>query len=145
CERASQLNCHLDAWRSGRGAEKSIDNHPGVGTMEWMVERFKRGGMEKVSERSRPEYERAFNLVLRHKTKIGTDIGAAPIKSMTTLGAEKIYKALQKGTKVEKRLRQANICMIRMARAWDYVFKRYPNMFPVPAVNPFRAVELTHG
>jgi len=35
--------------------------------------------------------------------------------------------------------------MIRMARAWDWVFKRYPNMFPVPAVNPFRAVELTHG
>jgi hypothetical protein len=76
---------------------------------------------------------------------LGTDIGAAPIKSMTTLGVEKIYKALQKGTKVEKRLRQANLCMIRMARAWDYVFKRYPNMFPVPAVNPFRAVELTHG
>jgi hypothetical protein len=68
-----------------------------------MVERFKRGGMEKVSERSRPEYERAFNLVLRHKTKIDTDIGAAPVKSMTTLGVEKIYKALQKGTKVEKR------------------------------------------
>jgi hypothetical protein len=104
-----------------------------------------RGGMQKVSARSRPEYERAFNLMLRHKTKIGTEVSAAPIRAMTTLGVEKIYEALQKGTRVKKRLRQANVCMIRMARAWDWVFKRYPNMFPVPAVNPFRSVELTHG
>jgi len=38
---------------------------------------------------------------------------------MTTLGVEKIYEALQKGTRVEKRLRQANVCMIRMACARD--------------------------
>jgi hypothetical protein len=144
-ERAAELNCHLDAWRAGRGEERSLDLHPGVGTVEWLVERYKRDGMEKVSPRSRPEYERAFNLVLRHKTKIGTEVGAAPIKAMTTLGVEKIYKALLEGTRVKKRLRQANVCMIRMARAWDWVFKRYPNMFPVPAVNPFRSVELTHG
>lgn len=144
-ERAADLNRHLDDWRAGRGAEKSLDHHPGVGTVEWLVERYKRDGMEKVSPRSRPEYDRAFNLVLRHKTKIGTEVAAAPIKAMTTLGVEKIHKALLKGTRVKQRLRQANVCMIRMARAWDYVFKRYPNMFPVPAVNPFRAVELTHG
>jgi len=136
-ERAAELNRHLDAWRAGRGEERSLDLHPGVGTVEWLVERYKRDGMEKVSPRSRPEYERAFNLVLRHKTKIGTEVGAAPIKAMTTLGVEKIYKPLLEGARVKKRLRQANVCMIRMARAWDWVFKRYPNMFPVPAVNPF--------
>jgi|SRR5262249_17575742 len=35
--------------------------------------------------------------------------------------------------------------MIRMALVWDYVFARYPNMFPVPPVNPFRAIKLKHG
>jgi len=144
-ERADMLNRLFDDWRAGRGERKNLDRHPGVGTVEWLVNRYMRGGMEKVSARSRPEYERAFNLVLRHKTTIGTEVGAAPIRTMTTLGVEKIYKALQKGTRVKKRLNQANKCMIRMARAWDWVFKRYPNKFPVPAVNPFRAVELTHG
>jgi hypothetical protein len=110
-----------------------------------MVERYKRGGMDDVSKRSWCEYERTLNLVLRHKTTIGTEVAAAPIKTMTTLGVEKIYKALKKGSRVKVRLRQANVCIIRMGRAWDYVFKRYPNMFPVRAVNPFRAVELTHS
>jgi hypothetical protein len=144
-ERAAALNQHLDDWRAGRGEEKSLDRHSGVGTVEWMVERYKRDGMDDVSQRSRPEYERAFNLVLRQKTTIGTEVGAAPIKTMTTLGVEKIYKALKKGIRVKIRLRQANVCMIRMALVWDYVFARYPNMFPVPPVNPFRAIKLKHG
>jgi hypothetical protein len=76
---------------------RRLDRNSGVGIVEWMVERYKRGGMEKVSARSRYEYDRALNLVLRHKTTIGTEVGAAPIKTMTTLGVEKIYKALQKG------------------------------------------------
>ena len=63
---------------------------------------------------------------------------------MTTLGVDKLYVALQKGTMVERRLTQANKCMTRMARVWDYVQSRYPTMFSVPAVNPFRAVELEH-
>ena len=40
--RAEELNQHLDAWRKGRGAEKSLDLQPGYGTLEWMVERYKR-------------------------------------------------------------------------------------------------------
>jgi hypothetical protein len=84
-------------------------------------------------------------MVLRHKTTIGTEVGAAPIRTMTTLGVEKIYKALKKGTRVKVRLRQANLCMIRMGQAWEYMFARYPNLFPAPPVNPFRAIKLKHG
>ena len=110
--------------------EKSLDARPGVGTLEWAVEVYKRGpAWDKVSKRSRPEYDRAFNLVLRHKTKVGT-VGAAPLKSITTLGVDKLYAALQKGTKVERRLTQANKCMMRMARVWDYVQSRYPTDVP---------------
>ena len=147
-ERAELLNRHLDGWRDGLGVEKSLDVRPGVGTLEWAVEVYKRaeaGPWAKLSKRSRPEYDRAFKLVLRHKTNVGTEIGAASLKTITTLGVDKLYAALQKGTKVERRLTQANKCMIRMARVWDYVQSRYPTMFAVPNVNPFRAVELEHS
>jgi len=145
-DRAILLNQHLDAWRAGQGAEKTLDTNAGVGSLEWAVEVYKRGpAWAKVSARSRPEYERAFKLVLRHKTKVGSEIGAAPLKSITTLGVDKLYGALQKGTMVERRLTQANKCIVRMARVWDYVQSRYPTMFPNPAVNPFRAVELEHS
>jgi integrase len=142
--RAEELNRHLDAWRKGRGAEKSLDLQPGYGTLEWMVERYKRSrAWDKVSKRSRYEYERAFRLVLRHRTKKGIDLGRAPLAAITARGVDKLYEALQKGTKVDRRLRQANICMIRMARAWDSVQRLYPTV--VAAANPFRGVELEHG
>jgi hypothetical protein len=147
CDRATLLNKHLDAWRTGSGVEKSLDARGGVGTLEWAVEIYKReesSAWAKVSRRSRYEYERAFKLVLRHRTKAETEVGAAPLKSITTRGVDKLYLALQKGTRVTRRLTQANKCMIRMARVWDYVAARYPSMFSTPTVNPFRAVELQH-
>src|SRR5262245_34238074 len=54
-----------------------------------------------------------------------------------------LYAKLRVGRRVVKRLRQANLCMMRMARAWDAVRRLYPNV--VPAENPFRGVELEHG
>ena len=142
--RASELNAQLDAWRQGRGATKDLDLQPGFGTLEWLVERYKRSrAWDKVSERARPEYERAFRLVLRHQTKAGTELGAAPLTSMSARGVDKLYEALQKGKKVQRRLRQATVCIVRLARAWDAVQRHYPGV--VPAANPFRGVELEHG
>lgn len=142
--RANELNKHLHDWRAGRNSEKSIDLHPGFGTLAWLVERYQRSrAWEKVSKRSRPEYERAFRLVLRFKTKIGTELGAAPLTSVSARGVDKLYQALQTGKKVERRLRQANVCVVRMARAWDAVHRLYPAV--VPTTNPFRGVDLEHG
>jgi len=56
-------------------------------------------------------------------------------------GVAHLYVELQRGTRVERRLRQANLCMIRMARAWDAVFRLYPSV--VPLNNPFKGLE--HG
>ena len=42
-ERAMLLNQHLDAWREGQGAEKTLDASSGVGSVEWAVEVYKRG------------------------------------------------------------------------------------------------------
>src|SRR5689334_8683439 len=72
CEPARLLNQHLDGWRQGRGATKELDLQPGYGTLGWLVERYKRGrAWEKVSARSRPDYERAFHLVLSYKLNTG--------------------------------------------------------------------------
>lgn len=142
--RAQLLNQHLDSWRQGRGAPKDLDLRPDFGSLRWLVERYKRSrAWEKVSSRSRGEYERAFKLVLEHKTKTGAEVGSLPLSSISALAADKLYLALQKGVRVKRRIRQANICMIRMARAWDTVQRLYPAV--VPAANPFRGVELDYG
>lgn len=70
-------------------------------------------------------------------------IEKAPISSVTARGVDKLYEALQKSVRVARRLRQANVCMARMARAWDAVQRLYPGV--VPTHNPFRGVELEHG
>jgi hypothetical protein len=142
--RAELLNRHLDSWRQGRDAPKDLDLRPDFGSLRWLVERYKRSrAWEKVSSRSRGEYERAFDLVLGHKTKTGTEVGSLPAPSISARAADKLYLALQMGVRVERRIRQANICMIRMARAWDTVQRLYPTI--VPSANPFRGVELDYG
>ncbi len=143
-ERAGLLNRHLDSWRQGRDAPKELDHRSDFGSLRWLVERYKRSrAWEKVSERSREGYERAFDIVLEHKTKTGAELGELPASAMSARAADKLYLALQKSTRVERRLRQANICMIRMARAWDAVQRLYPKI--IPQQNPFRGVEMDHG
>jgi hypothetical protein len=144
-KRAAELNRHLDDWRRGRGTVKDIDLQPGFGTLEWLVERYKGSNAwkDKVSPRSRYEYDRAFKLVLRHQLTSGAELGSAALEEISARGVDKLYGKLKVGTRVAIRLRQANICVIRMARAWDAVRRLYPTV--VPADNPFRGVELKHG
>jgi hypothetical protein len=142
-ERAIELNRHLDTWRKGRSASKELDLQPGFGTLGWLVERYKRSpAWDKVSDRSRYEYERAFRLVLDYKLTTGQELRLAPVHAISARGVDKLYVALQKSYRVGRRLRQANLCMIRMARAWDAVHRLYPKT--VPEENPFRGVELEH-
>ena len=142
--KADLLNKHLDAWREGRGAPKELDLKPDFGTLRWLVERYKRSrAWEKVSPRSRGDYERAFRLVLDHPTKIGCELGRLPASSVTARAADKLYVSLQKSRRVERRLRTANLAMICMARAWDVVQRLYPQI--VPQQNPFRGIEMDYG
>ena len=142
--KAELLNKHLDAWRGGLGAPKDLDLRSDFGSLKWLVERYKRSrAWEKVSTRSRGDYERAFRLVLDYRTKVGTELGTLSVASISARAVDKLYLGLQKGTRVERRVRQANLCVIHMARAWDVVQRLYPQTIPVP--NPFRGVELDHG
>lgn len=138
--RADELNRHLDDWRAGRGATKDLDAKAGFGTLEWMIERYKRSpAWSKVSSRAKPEYERAFKIVLSVPRKSGGDVGSAPIKALDARAVDKLYSKLKFGPR-GKRLRQAELCIKRVARAWDVVQRLYPAV--VPELNPFRDVEL---
>src|SRR5262245_12091957 len=82
-------------------------------------------------------------MVLEHKLSNGANLGSLGLNLIDARGVDKLYEALQKGVRVKRRLRQANLCMGLMARAWDVVRRLYPGT--VPAENPFRGVELEHG
>jgi hypothetical protein len=142
--RAELLNRHLDSWRHGREAPKDLDHQPDFGSLRWLVERYKRSrAWEKVSPRSRGDYERAFRLVLDYRTKTDGALGYLPAASMTARAADKLYLGLQKSKRVERRLRTANLALTCMARAWDVVQRLYPQV--VPQSNPFRGVEKDYG
>ena len=142
--KADLLNKHLDAWRQGRDAPRDLDLRPDFGSLKWLVERYKRSrAWDKVSARSRGDYERAFRLVLDYPTKTGSELGNLSANSISAKAVDKLYAGLLKGIRVERRVRQANLCIVRMARAWDVVQRLYPKI--VPDQNPFRGVELDYG
>ncbi len=49
---------------------------------------------------------------------------------------DKLYTKLLVGPKKKRRVRQANVCISRIALAWDVVQRLYPEL--VPAREPFR-------
>ena len=132
------------SWRSGRGEIKELDLR--LGSEHWLgwssaTSAVARG--RKVSKRSRYEYERALKLVVHHQLSDGAELGSMPVHLIDAKGVDDLYVRLQHGKRVERRLRQANLCMVRMGRAWDAVRRYYPKV--VPADNPFKGVELEHG
>lgn len=141
--RADELNMHLDDWRAGRHTPKNLDLQPGFGTLEWLIERYKRSpAWEKVSERSRGDYQRVFDYLTSVPRKSGGRVGEAHLTSIDARAVDKMYAKLRKGPR-GTRTRTANLCITRAARAWDVVHRLYPK--DVPALNPFRGVELAYG
>jgi hypothetical protein len=86
-ERARMLNAHLDAWRDGKGSSRDLDHGPRVGTLGWMFERYRRSAaFERVSLRSRPEYERALERLEILPTKDGRLVGQLPLEDSLSAG-----------------------------------------------------------
>jgi len=141
--RADELNRHLDDFRAGRDAPRELDLQPGFGTLNWLIERYKRSpAWDKVSERVRPDYLRAFGYLTELPRKSGGTVGTAALATIDARAVDKIYAKLRCG-KRGPRIRTANLSILRTARAWDVVQRLYPK--DVPAGNPFRDVELTYG
>ncbi|WP_092865531.1 hypothetical protein [Hyphomicrobium facile] len=142
--RAELLNHHLDAWRLRPETPPDLDARGDMGSLDWLVERYKRSrAWEKVSARSRLEYQKVFDLVLLYQTKDGGRLGQLKATSMSARAVDTLYAKLQPGKRVERRLRTANLAITIMARAWDAVHRLYPKT--IPSENPFRGVELDYN
>ena len=64
------------------------------GTVDWLFREYKqtKAYLEKVSQRSRRDYERTMLLVTDLVTKKGDRVGDRKIKAITPVSADKIYE-----------------------------------------------------
>lgn len=142
-ERADALNSHLDDWRRGRQSERSLETQPGFGTLDWVVEAYKRSAAwGRVGVRTRPDYAYVLRLVLDMPRKSGRRVGEAHVRDIDAAAADRIYDRLKTGPRGPRR-RTATMAMMRMARAWDVVARLHRR--DMPRDNPFSGVVLEHG
>lgn len=134
-KRAEHLNAHFDAWRTGRGAERSLDLGPRFGTVDWWLEAYTRSpAFEKLKERTKPSYRYQLRLLCELPTRSGGRIGDLPAKSITSAAVDKIYEALR-GGKAGTKLRSAKHTIDIAKKAWTVVQRTHPPQFQ--ASNPF--------
>jgi hypothetical protein len=82
--RAAALNGLFDEWRAMRAGEP-IQSIARYGTVDWLFREYKssKAYLEKVSARSRPDYERTMLLVANTLTKAGDRIGSRLVRGIT--------------------------------------------------------------
>jgi hypothetical protein len=91
--RAAALNGLFDEWLKIKNGEQ-VESIARYGTVDWLFREYKSGDgyLERVSPRSRPDYERTMRLLADTCTKAGDRVGSRDVKSITPLSAEKLYK-----------------------------------------------------
>ena len=101
--RAAALNALFDEWRAKRNGQPT-EGLMRFGTVDWLFREYKvsQGYLERVSVRSRPDYERIMLLLTDMVTKQGDHIGDRKIKSITPVSADKIYKLVIQGPHGER-------------------------------------------
>jgi hypothetical protein len=138
--RAAALNALFEEWRSSKAGEP-IESIVKFGTVDWLFREYKqtKAYLEKVSQRSRPDYERTMCLVTDLITKKGDRIGNRMIRAITPVSADKIYDRIIAGPR-GLRLRQGEKVVGLCARAWSVVHRFYPDLFNRDIPNPWRGV-----
>jgi hypothetical protein len=143
-ERATTLNGLFDEWvESNRGLPVAGTSAPRAGTIDWLFREYRqcKAYTEKVKLRSRKDYEWAMREICDTLTKKGDRIGSRPIKSVTPLGADKIYDRLTIGSKGQ-RLRTAEKIVLLCRKAWRVVHRLYPREFNKDVPNPWLGVTM---
>jgi hypothetical protein len=138
--RAAALNGLFDEWLKTKGGE-SLPGFARYGSVDWLFREFKASirFREKVSERSRPDYERSMLMVADMVTKAGDRVGDRPVKSITPAAADKIYDRMRQGPRGE-RLRQAEKVVAICCGAWRVVRRLSPDAFDRAVPNPWEGV-----
>lgn len=139
--RAKVLNDHFDEWRKLRAGEPLAPMSK-FGTVDWLFREFmaSKAYQERVSQRTRPDYERIMLLVADYKTKRGDRIGDQKVKAITPVSADKkLYELLCEGPR-GKRPRQGEKVIATCRRAWKVVRRLYPDQFDKENPNPLVGV-----
>ena len=140
--RAAALNAQFEEWQDARrGLPVTGERGPIYGSIRWLFEEYRRSKAytEKVSLRSRPDYERTMQLVEDMVTKRGDRLGDRRIKSVTPISADKIYGLILCGPGGE-RPRQAEKAVALCRRAWRVVHRLHPAEFDRDVPNPWDGV-----
>ena len=88
--RAASLNALFDEWNAKRkGGEITNLRVAAYGTVDWLFREYKesKAYLEKVSPRSRPDYERTMLLITDIITRKGDRIGDRKIRAITPVGS----------------------------------------------------------
>jgi hypothetical protein len=140
--RAAALNGVFDEWNIKR---KGGDIEPGrlmrFGSVNWLFREYLRSEScrERVSDRTRPDYERIMQLVSALMTKRGDKIGDRSIRAITPRAADKIYSKVIDGPR-GLRLRQGEKVISICRHAWRVVHRLYPELFDKAVPNPWQGV-----
>jgi hypothetical protein len=140
--RAAALNALFDEWNMKRkGNEIDSGRLVKFGTVDWLFRQYLQSEScrERVSARTRPDYERIMQLVGSVVTKKGDKIGDRSIRSITPRAADKIYSIIISGPRGQ-RLRQGEKVISVCRHAWRVVHRLYPELFDKAVPNPWQGV-----
>src|SRR4030088_313964 len=142
--RAETLNGLFDEWNDARkGLPVSSLEAPRIGTVDWLFREYKQSKAytEKVAVRSRKNYEWAMREVCDTLTNRGDRVGERPIKSISPLGADKLYDRFVTGDK-GTRLRTAEKLVLLCRKSWRVVHRLHPAEFAKDISNPWVGVTM---
>jgi hypothetical protein len=139
--RAAALNALFDEWRAQQAGEPIDQKGVIFGTVDWLFREYKasKAYLERVSQRSRPDYERTMLLLADMRTKKGDRIGDRSVKAISPVSADKLYGLVINGPRGQ-RLRQGEKMVILCRRAWKVVHRLYPDAFNEDVPNPWSGV-----
>jgi hypothetical protein len=140
--RAAALNGLFDEWNTRRkGGQVESGKLVRYGTVDWLFREYLKSEncRERMSARTRPDYERIMQLVCGVVTKRGDKIGDRSIRSITPRAADKIYSLVIIGPRGE-RLRQGEKVISVCRHAWRVVHRLYPELFDKAVPNPWQGV-----
>jgi len=138
--RAVALNALFDEWWKLKNGEP-VENVVRYGTVDWLFREYKSSKRyrERVSERTREDYELLMQIVLDLPTKRGDRVGQRLVKSITPLAADKIYEQVCIGPN-GPRPRQGEKVVALCRAAWRVVHRLHPAHFDRDVPNPWDGV-----
>jgi hypothetical protein len=137
--RAATLNSLFDEWNDQRrgkpGEQGKIARY---GTIDWLFRQYKteKAYTEKVSPRSRPDYERIMQMICDTVGKSGRRIGERQVMEVSPRAADKIYDKIINGPN-GIRLRQGEKVVGLCRKVWRIMRRLHPELFDKKHPNPW--------